>query len=351
MTWSTANCAERAFSRRRRAYGALDLGSNNCRLMIAVPRRRGFSVVDSFSRIVRLGEGIATTGRISAAAEERALEALRRCAEVAARWDLAGIRCVTTDAVRSAANGAAFVERVRAETGLSLTVIGAEEEAALAVRGCAGLVDRSAKQAIVFDIGGGSTEISFTRALHRRGQEPALKLTHMVSLPFGVVRLSDGLAPGGFAGMHYDGIRKRVADVIRVHCDAEAFRTDDGHLIGTSGTSTSLAALAKGLTRYRRREIDGSWLSGRKIEDLIAKLFMMGLEGRQAQPCIGSGRADLIMPGCAILQGILDATGCDRVRVADRGLREGLISEMLTQSADVRSRRGQPRRGAAVPAE
>lgn len=330
MTWSTANCAERALSRRRKAFGALDLGTNNCRLMIAVPRRDRFTVVDTFSRIVRLGEGLSRTGRISEAAQDRAIEALKRCAEIVARWELSGLRCVTTEACRSAANGPEFVARVRRETGLVFDIIGPGEEARLAVLGCSGLLADDASAAAIFDIGGGSTEISFAEASRRRAQgDRNLDLRTFVSLPYGVVRLSDGLKPGGFAGQHYDGIRRRVAEAVGDVIDVDAFRSANGHLIGTSGTATSLAALFKGLKRYRRREIDGSWLTREQIEAMVTRLFELGLEGRRAEPCIGSGRADLIMPGCAILQGILDAAGCDRIRVADRGLREGLITELL----------------------
>ena len=349
MTWSTANCAERAFSRRRKAFGALDLGTNNCRLMIAVPRRQGFAVVDSFSRIVRLGEGLARTGRIAPEAEERAMAALRRCAEMAARWDLAGLRCVTTDACRTASNGPAFVERVRVETGLRLEIIGAEEEARLAVRGCAGLIAEDASRASIIDIGGGSTEVSFASVMPAARGEREVRLSHFVSLPFGVVRLSDGIEPGSFSGEHYADIRRRVAEAISAEVDAEGFRAAGGHLIGTSGTATSLAAFFKGLKRYRRREIDGSWLGRDDIDSLIGRLFALGLEGRSAEPCIGSGRADLIMPGCAILEGVLDGTGCDRLRVADRGLREGLITELLAAHAE--EGRGGARGRAPQPAE
>ncbi|MEM6747647.1 MAG: Ppx/GppA phosphatase family protein [Pseudomonadota bacterium] len=335
MNWSTANCAERALSRRRKTFAALDLGTNNCRLLVAAPHRQGFRVVDSFSRIVRLGEGLSSTGRLSDEAIERAMAALKRCAEVAARWDVAGIRCVTTEACRSAANGEAFIARVRAETGLRFDVIDAEEEAALAVTGCAGLVSRRAQQVVVFDIGGGSTEISWV-SVDRAAKGPVkLIINGSMSLPFGVVRLSDGLDPGGFAGDHYRGIKKRVAETIaaspiaRAAADPEEGRD---HLIGTSGTATSLAAFHMGMKRYRRRDIDGTWLRDHEISRLAGRLSWLGFDGRSEQPCIGSGRADLIMPGCAILEGIIEATGMNSIRVADRGLREGIITDLMANA-------------------
>lgn len=350
MTWSTANCAERALSRRGRALAAIDLGTNNCRLMVAVPRRDGFAVVDTFSRIVRLGEGLAGTGRLSEEAQERTIGALKECAEIIARWEVGALRCVTTEACRSAANGEAFVERVRRETGLRLEVIDADQEARLALSGCAGLIDRNARDVALFDIGGGSTEICFLAVRATRSGRVAHRLTRTLSLPFGVVRLSDGLAPGGFAGEHYRGIRRRVAEAVGAAMP-ETFLRHRGrtHLIGTSGTATSLAALHKGLKRYRRREVDGSWLHRDEIEDLSRRLESLGLEGRRAVPCIGDGRADLIMPGCAILEGIVDATRTERVRVADRGLREGLITQLLGESRI--ERRTRAAGGAIQPAE
>lgn len=350
MSRGAASDAGTAQPRRRKAYAALDLGTNNCRLMVAVRRREGFSVVDTFSRIVRLGEGLATTGRISDEAQERAIDALKRCAEIIARWEVDGLRCVTTEACRSATNGPAFVERVREETGLRLEVIGAEQEARLALGGCASLIDHQAEEVVVFDIGGGSTEVCLVRVERGGGESSRIKLQQVLSLPFGVVRLSDGLKPGGFAGDHYDGIRRRVAETVGDGLDLNGIRAEKNHLIGTSGTATSLAAMHKGLVRYRRSEIDGSWLRRTDVTKIAARLQELGHEGRRSQPCIGEGRADLIMPGCAILEGILDATGYPRVRVADRGLREGLITQLLADK--VVANPGRPLHGSAPqPAE
>ncbi|MEM7740118.1 MAG: Ppx/GppA phosphatase family protein [Pseudomonadota bacterium] len=344
MTWSKANCAERALSRRRKTFAALDLGTNNCRLLVAAPHRQGFRVVDSFSRIVRLGEGVANTGRLSEEAIDRALSALKKCAEVAARWDVAGIRCVTTEASRSATNGEMFIARVREETGLRLDVIDADEEASLAVKGCAGLISRRAKHVVVFDIGGGSTELSWVAVERSKQGRTQYIIKGSLSLPFGVVRLSDGLQPGGFAGDHYRGIRKRVAEAIEASPLAKSMpKPEEGadHLIGTSGTATSLAAFQLGLRRYRRREIDGMWLKDHQVARLAGRLSWLGFDGRSQQPCIGSGRADLIMPGCAILEGIIDATGMQSIRVADRGLREGIITDLMAQ-ANVQGQRRTP---------
>jgi exopolyphosphatase/guanosine-5'-triphosphate,3'-diphosphate pyrophosphatase len=332
MTWTTANCAERALSKGRPTYAALDLGTNNCRLMIARARRGGYSVVDTYSRIVRLGEGLTTTGRLSDAAQERTIEALKRCTEIIARWDVRAVHAVTTEAARAASNSNSFIERVRQETGLVLEVIGPEMEADLALRGSSSLIDAKARQIVVMDIGGGSTELSFVKVGRDGKRRQQLTICAVASLPFGVVRLSDGLSAGGFAGEHYRLIARRVADSVRQAgqgCLDPLGRRD--HLIGTSGTSTSLAAMQKGLRRYRRKEVDGSWLSANEVGSLARRLEGLGYDGRRVQPCIGEGRADLIMPGCAILEGVLEATGLKRLRVADRGLREGLIVSLIAQ--------------------
>ncbi|WP_198912257.1 Ppx/GppA phosphatase family protein [Parvularcula mediterranea] len=317
---------------------ALDLGTNNCRLMIAVPRRNGFAVVATFSRIVRLGEGLVTTGRIADSAQERAISALRECAEMVARWDVAAVRCVTTEACRMAANGAAFVERVRVETGLKLDVIGPEEEARLALSGCASLIDVHASRALLFDIGGGSTELCYLRI--DGNDRRKVEMEAVASLPFGVVRLSEGLAEGSFAGEHYRLIRERVARNVREAMPDGFLEAANGesHVIGTSGTATSLASLHKGLKRYRRREVDGTWLTSDDVERLADELQAMGLEGRKKQPSIGEGRADLIMPGCSVMQGIMDATGFGRVRVADRGLREGIVTDLIAETRAERAK-------------
>jgi exopolyphosphatase/guanosine-5'-triphosphate,3'-diphosphate pyrophosphatase len=352
MNWSTANCAERALSKRRSSYAALDLGTNNCRLMVAVPRKRGFTVVDTFSRIVRLGEGLVTSGRLSAAAQDRAIDALKQCAEIVARWDVAGLRCVTTEACRLAANGDDFIQRVKAETGLQLQVIGAEREAALAARGCSGLIDKRADEAVIFDIGGGSTELSVVKVSRDARGHPRTQMLDVLSLPFGVVRLSEGHAEGSFDGDPYERVRRDVAAAIGERSAfANAAQRRENHLIGTSGTATSLAALHKGLKRYRRREIDGLWMTRADIRRGVGELTRLGYGGRCAMPCIGQGRADLIMPGCAVLEGILDATGFDRLRVADRGLREGLIEELMEERLAPVPARSSGVDGTAQPAE
>ncbi|MCQ8186201.1 Ppx/GppA phosphatase family protein [Parvularcula maris] len=334
MSWAAATCAERAFASRGRAVAAIDLGTNNCRLMIAKRRKSGFAVVATFSRIVRLGEGLVATGRLAEGAMDRTVDALKECAEIIARWDVASVRAVATEACRSAGNGAAFLERVRRETGLRLEVIGPAEEARLALISCSPLISRRAGRAVLFDIGGGSTEISFLEVGH--DHEPELCKT--ISLPVGVVRVAEA-HPVPFTVEAYRKVRADMAAAVREQGPRSflaALDPANDHLIGTSGTATSLAAFHKGLKRYRRREIDGSWLGSEEIAAAAKALRSLGQEGRAETPCVGSGRADLIMPGCALLEGILEATGLRNVRVADRGLREGVVTELLAERSAAR---------------
>ncbi len=166
----------------------LDLGTNNCRLLIATQAARGgFRVVDSFSRIVRLGEGVSQSGLLSDAALDRTIAALKICSERIAKHGVARVRVIATQAARLAANADTLVRRARDEAGLDLKVISAEEEADLAAEGCAPLIGRRYRGALVFDIGGGSTEIIWLQKSQL--QAPQKKLT--ASVPLGVVSLAE----------------------------------------------------------------------------------------------------------------------------------------------------------------
>ncbi|MEF2074190.1 Ppx/GppA phosphatase family protein [Consotaella sp. CSK11QG-6] len=329
------------------AYAALDLGTNNCRLLIAIPTRPGqFRVIDAFSRIVRLGEGLSRTGRLAAPAMDRALAALIVCSQKMAARSIAGSRLIATEACRAAANGEEFIERVQAETGLDLEIVSRETEARLAVSGCGSLVDRGAKGAVLFDIGGGSSEIAlldlrpgYTRRLSNR-------IVAWTSLPIGVVTLAErhggrDVSPETFELMIQEVLerierfpgRSRLADLV----GSDAF-----HLLGTSGTVTTLAGVHLNLERYDRRQVDGIWLNHDDIDRLIGKIAGWSFEERVANACIGSDRADLVLAGCAILEAIRRAWPAKMLRVADRGLREGLLTEMMVADG-VWRRRGSDR--------
>jgi exopolyphosphatase/guanosine-5'-triphosphate,3'-diphosphate pyrophosphatase len=331
-------------------YGALDLGTNNCRLLIARPARDGFRVVDSFSRIVRLGENLSRTGRLDEAAMDRAYEALALCGERVARKGLPSARlsAVATQACRQAANGEAFIERVRLGTGLQLRIIDPVEEARLAVEGCLNLFDDSAEAVLVVDVGGGSTELSWMK---RRGHGDFV-LEGWMSAPVGVVTLAERHPePEDGLDQWYEAM---VADMGRALAAApvdpslrEVFSSGRGHMIGTSGAITSLAGIHLGLRRYQRNLVDGLWMTSADCTGAAAKLMAMGPAGRAAESCIGPERADLVLAGAAIMEAVQRGWPSERVRVADRGLREGLLLQQMR--ADRRSgRRRRGRRPAAT---
>ena len=329
-------------------YAALDLGTNNCRLLIAQPTRPGqFRVIDAFSRIVRLGEGLGASGRLSGDAMDRAVEALRVCAAKLKTREIRRMRLIATEACRAADNGALFLERVTAETGLQLEIIDRETEARLAVSGCSSLVGPEARSVVLFDIGGGSSEIAVIRIGENRSSRLANHITHWTSLPVGVVTLSER---HGGRDVTPELFETMVCEVQRMleHFDCPPVQgaardSGDFHLIGTSGTVTTLAGVHLDLPRYDRRRVDGVWLSDDEVSAMQAKLLSWDFAGRAANPCIGPDRADLVLAGCAILEAIRRRWPSPRMRVADRGLREGLLTDMMAD--DGVWRRGRSRRG------
>lgn len=308
---------------------ALDLGTNNCRLLVARPSGSGFRVIDAFSRIVRLGQGLGCSGRLADDAIERTLEALAICAAKMRRRQVTRFRAVATEACRSAGNGAAFLARVAVETGLVLEVITAEEEAALALAGCRPLFDTTVPGALVFDIGGGSTEIAW------QWKGPHGVQVAAVSMPIGVVTLAERYGGDRFTVQGYqamvDEIGVRLLDFESRHGIAAAAAAGSVQLLGTSGTVTTLAGVWLDLPRYNRDRVDGVYL---EVTDTLAigrRLAGMDFAGRAAHPCIGRDRADLVVAGCAILEAICRAWPVPRLRVADRGVREGILFGLLSQ--------------------
>ncbi len=310
-----------------RHYAALDLGTNNCRLLIARPQGAGFAVVDAFSRIVRLGEGIATHGKLSDAAIERTIAALRVCADKLRKRNVALSRSVATEACRRASNGTAFIERVYRETGIALDIITAEEEARLAVLGCHALLEPGDGPALVFDIGGGSTEL----VLVGPGEEvPPILDWH--SAPWGVVSLTEATARGDSPEARaaaYADMRARVRESFAPF--AERLKAPPGRprLLGTSGTVTTLASVHLGLAAYDRAVIDGLIVPVSAMRGVSAQLAGMSVAERSQVPCIGGERADLVVAGCAILETILDLWPAERLGIADRGIREGILRRLM----------------------
>jgi exopolyphosphatase/guanosine-5'-triphosphate,3'-diphosphate pyrophosphatase len=308
---------------------ALDLGTNNCRLLIAAPSGDSFRVVDSFSRIVRLGEGLAATNRLSEAAMDRTIAALKVCRQLMDRHRVAHARFVATEACRRADNGIGFMRRVQRQAGIPLELLGQEEEARLAMLGCLPLIEPDADCLLMVDIGGGSTEIMWLD----RWADPVPPLGRVVSVPLGVVTLSEGLGQPDDAAAYaaiVDHVHRRL---IGAGAGAlPAYATGDRlQMLGTSGTVTTLAALNLDLRRYDRRKVDGIRLTFADIDRVAAVLRAMSNAERAAHPCIGAGRADLVIAGCAILDAVHRIWPVDELHVADRGLREGILGELMGQ--------------------
>ena len=315
-------------------YAALDLGTNNCRLLVAVPGRPGqFRVIDAFSRIVRLGEGLASTGRLGQPAMDRAVEALKVCADKLGTRRVRKARLIATEACRSAENGADFLARVEEEAGLKLEIIDRKTEARLAVSGCGPLVERGTDGVVLFDIGGGSSEIALIDVSRHRTPRLANHIVSWTSLPVGVVSLAERFGGRNVTRAVFEAMVDEVARLLdRFEGRERLSHLASGarfHLLGTSGTVTTLAGVHLGLERYDRRRVDGLWMDNDHVDAMIARLLSWDFEQRVANPCIGADRADLVLAGCAILEAIRRHWPSQRLRVADRGLREGMLSELM----------------------
>ena len=337
-------------------YGALDLGTNNCRLLIAKPSRRGFLVIDAFSRIIRLGEGVLSSGRLSDVAMGRTIEALKVCAEKMRRRAVTRSRLIATEACRIAANSGEFIERARREAGLSIEIVTQETEAKLAVSGCASLLDRNCDWALVFDIGGGSSELiwldlarlgrPWRRTLHDRLDVQSC-IAAWTSLPIGVVSLAERhggreVTPQNYEAMVVD-VMAGIENFEKKHRFGERIANQRAHFLGTSGTVTTISGIHLKLPAYERSRVDGCWLSARDVRTVSAELIAMTYAQRVAQPCIGHERADLVLAGCAILEALLRIWPCQRLRVADRGLREGILATLMAEDGhDRRAYRSGP---------
>ncbi len=338
-----AGDARKAKKRRRRrrprprraappTLAVIDLGTNNCRLLVARVGRDGNPrVVDSFSRIVRLGEGVAQTGELSMSAIDRTIDALKICSERITRRGATRVRAIATEACRRAKNADVLIARAASEAGIALQVVSADEEARLAATGCAPLIGKNYAGALVFDIGGGSTEIIWLRA-----NGGGVETVHSSSVPVGVVSLAEERG-NGIGRRAYEEMRIEMIARFRPVHDAMAeksrFGADHHHLLGTSGTVTTLAGIALGLERYSRSRVDASWHESETILDVIERLVALDVPERARVGCVGAERADLIVPGCAIFGAIHTLWPCARLRVADRGLREGMLRDLVSETS------------------
>lgn len=311
-------------------YAAIDLGTNSCRLVIAEPTPSSFHVVETFSKITRLGEGIIKDNMLSKPAIRRTINALKICSGVLEEYaPIVRMRFVATAACRRALNCADFEKTVAKETGLPMEVISSKEEARLAVVGCMPLLNRMIKRALVFDIGGGSTEISLARIT----ESGKTFIEGFVSLPYGVVTISEAFPGRDMTNLAYDTIVERTQKILQEFEDkyqiSEAIRNQEIQIIGTSGTVTVLGAVHLNLPRYNRAAVDGLALSGTDVERVIGKIKKMGYEGRCRHSCIGKQKADLTIAGCTIIEALGTFWPISEITIADRGIREGILLDMM----------------------
>jgi len=324
-----------------KTYAALDLGTNNCRLLIAKQMGDGFRVIDSYSKVVRLGKGLSATGALSEESMKAAVDAIEVCARKIKNKNVKRWRCVATQACRQASNGDAFLSEVKQKTGISLEVISPRVEARLAVMGCLNLIDLNKDVVLVVDIGGGSTELSWVDV--RRLKEEGGKLrvhrppiSAWASLPVGVVTLSEEIPEHEDRDTWYHDMKQRVRDCLRdAGCEtrfANVFKNGRGHLIGTSGTITSLAGIHLKLPYYQRDKVDGLWMPATAAVEIARDMASRSYEDRAKEPSIGADRSRLLVAGCAITDVLCELWPSERIRVADRGLREGMLMGLMQQS-------------------
>ncbi|WP_208437819.1 Ppx/GppA phosphatase family protein [Bartonella taylorii] len=315
-------------------YAALDLGTNNCRLLIASPAKPGyFRVVDAFSRIVRLGEGLVNNGFLNTRAMDRAIEALKICHLKLKQRRIKRYRLIATEACRSAKNGRHFIQRVLDETGLQLEIVDRETEARFAVSGCSTLVEPNTDAIVLFDIGGGSSEIVLLDVSQKRSFRLAEQITAWTSLPVGVVTLAERFGGNDVSLDDFEKMKSYVRGLLNNFSDRHKLgalaQSSKFHLLGTSGTITTLAGMYLNLEHYDRRRVDGIWMNDADITLMMKRLLSWDIKKRVSNPCIGRERADLVLAGCAILDVIREVWPSKRLRVADRGLREGILIELM----------------------
>lgn len=315
-------------ARPQQVFAALDLGTNNCRLLIAQPVGPGFRVLDGYSRTVRLGEGVEATGRLSDVAMARALKALDICASKMDRWKVTHIRCVATEACRQAENADAFANEVARQTGLTLEIIDANEEAALTLAGCEPLLDPGKSHGLLFDVGGGSAELVWLR---QQPEEPP-KILGITSLPCGVVTLTERYGTTEFSVEEYARVMAEIEAMLlpfeQEHGISRFMRDGSAQMLGTAGTVTTISGVVMGLGRYDRSQVDGSILSFDAVRKVSGALVGASFDERAAYPCIGKGRADLVVAGCAVLEAVCRTWPAGEIRVADRGVREGILTRL-----------------------
>ena len=317
-------------------YGSIDLGTNTCRLLIAklIPTEDGrvFSPVESLSRVVRFGENLDSgqtgTRRLSPQAVDRALMALEECKKLLQRYNVRHMRCVATAACRYAENTEEFVQEALNKTGIRVEVISPQEESELAVAGCAELFDEQFSHAIVFDIGGGSTEFVWTEILPDQG----FRIVDSISFPYGFATSKEDLRDADKCLKITQSVSSAVNDFAVEYKIRELFHAGKVQMIGASGTITTLAAIAMDLDRYDKKSVHEVPLCRETLKYVFRYLSNTKYKERVEHPCIGQQRAESIMGGVALFKAIDEVLNIDPIIAADRGVREGILHTLARQN-------------------
>jgi len=304
----------------------IDVGSNTVRLLVAdAGEASAWRVLDEAQQVTRLGEGLAAAGVLGEAPAARTLAVVRAYAERGRRAGAARVRIVATSAVREAANGRAFAATIERATGVALRVVSGEEEARLTLLGVRRGLGDPAGALVVCDIGGGSTEYILAEGARVRA---------LASLRLGVVPLAERFAfPEAVDRARYDALRAEVRGRLERELPTPFRGARGARLVGTAGTVTTLAALDLGLARYDAARVQGHRLGRAAVEAQLRRLGALPVAARGALPCLEPGRADLIVPGVAIVQATLDCLGAEALTVSDWGLREGILLDALEGDA------------------
>lgn len=316
---------------------AIDLGTNSCRLLVARADESNLKIIDSYSKIIRLGEDIHQTKKLSRQAINRAIDSLAICIQKINKHNVKLLRCVTTEACRQALNAADFIEEVKEKVGIKLEIINPSEEAYLAITGCSSLLSNQASYALAFDIGGGSTELLWMKVYSAPESDKQIyhniEVIDCISLPFGVVTLSEGYGAHASHPKAYEDTRERILQKLAVFCEKNSIlnyvKQNQVQMIGTSGTVTTLAAIFLELTKYERKLIDGFMIETQALIGICRDILAMEEKDRLNHPCIGVERASFIVMGAAILEGIISMWPITSTVIADRGVREGILIDLL----------------------
>ena len=304
------------------SLAAIDLGTNSCRLMIT--SQKGF-VIYRRTATTKLGEGLHAAGKFTDEAIERGLKCLAEYADIMRDYGVAEYKAIATASCRMAENGADFVKAVEELCGLKLDIVSPEEEALLNVKGARLNADKNAEYVMVYDLGGGSTEIT----LATNSETP--KIIYTISVPWGARNATEA-----YGLLEYDEekaaklraeVQKYTADFLQ-HSEFEKYR-DKCECIATSSTPLRLVSMARGLGSYNRYNVDGVAENVAELDKQIAKIQKMDFVHAAENPYIGENRAMIFQAACVIFKTIYDDLQIKVLTASLKGAQEAMINDLV----------------------